>query len=598
MLESERTSEGRRRTRRHSLPGRLLAALLFASACAAAPAPPRDPLAAAFVRRPFHTERIYTVAYSPDGRSIVSASWDGTAKIWDARTGRELRTLAGHGRGLYRAYFSPDGRRIATASRDWTVKIWDAASGRELRTLRGHTYAVKSVAWSPDGRRLVSASNDGALKIWDAETGRELRTLRHEPPKGEDVSVYSVVWSGDGKLIASGNGDRTVSLWDAQEGREVRALKGSEGFNVFSLAFSPDGRRLASAASGRKVVVWDVATGDVAASLAETPAQGADDIMQSVAWSPDGRLVAAGGARVYRGLSRYNGRVVVWDAETGRELRAADASAEGTSAVAFSPDGGTIATGSEDAVLKLWRAPSLEVLRVFGGHGAQKNSARFASFANAPLLLEGAGAGLRLTEIVGELDSGNVYLMRGVLLEYGDPSLFAKRSADARAVALARLYEETGGLDVRLVDRLTEREAAVLARARRGGSWWSLSLTLSDAGPHRIVALDFGKADAPGEALLRPSPPATGADGRTTFRLNGFRGAKRVALAGTFNGWSTSRTPLVREGNAWVVTLALAPGRYAYKFVVDEVWINDPGNPQREPDDAGNLNSLAVVKGS
>ncbi|GAJ09300.1 unnamed protein product, partial [marine sediment metagenome] len=144
-----------------------------------------------------------SASFSPDGKRIVSGSVEGTIKLWDASTGRELMALRGHSAGVGSPAFSPDGKLIVSGSADKTVKVWDARSGKELMTLSGHSDLVTSVAFSPDGKRIISGSWDKTIKIWDAVSGRELLTLR-----GHESQVLSVAFSPDGKRIIS------CCLWD------------------------------------------------------------------------------------------------------------------------------------------------------------------------------------------------------------------------------------------------------------------------------------------------------------------------------------------------------------------------------------------------
>ena len=201
-----------------------------------------------------HTGYVTSVAFSPDGSRLASASFDGTVKVWNAATTKETLTIKGHTGRVHCVAFSPDGSRLASGDDD-TVRLWDAVTGRETLTLRGHAASVTCLAFSPDGSRLASASDDGTVKVWDAVTGRETLTLR-----GHTAPVTGVAFSPDGSRLASASEVGTVKVWDAATGQETLTLKGHTGA-VTGVAFSPDGLRLASASFDRTVKVWDAVTG-------------------------------------------------------------------------------------------------------------------------------------------------------------------------------------------------------------------------------------------------------------------------------------------------------------------------------------------------
>ena len=215
-----------------------------------------------------HSYEVYSAAYSPDRSYIVTAGCDSedenrvchksTARIWDAATGKELRRLTGHTGYIRSATYSPDGKTIVTASKDGTARIWDAATGEELHQLTGHTEGARSAAYSPDGKTIVTTSYDRTGRVWDAATGKELFRLGGD----SDGGVYSAAYSPDGKSIVTANGDGTLRIWTAAAGRELRRLTGhacnaDDNCVVKSAAYSPDGKHIISTGVDGAVRTWD-----------------------------------------------------------------------------------------------------------------------------------------------------------------------------------------------------------------------------------------------------------------------------------------------------------------------------------------------------
>jgi WD40 repeat protein/signal transduction histidine kinase len=289
-----------------------------------------------------HDHAVFSAAFSPDGRRIVTASDDKTVRIWDPSSGKPIgEPLKGHEDSVRSVAFSPDGTRIVTGSWDKTARIWDAETGKPVgEPLRGHEGGVLSAAFSPDGKRIVTASDDKTARIWDAATGKPIG----EPIKGHEGGVRSAAFSPDGRRIVTASWDKTARIWDAASGKPIgKPLEGHEDW-VNSAVFSPDGKRIVTASDDKTARIWDAATGK---PIGE-PLKGHEDAVGSAAFSPDGkRIVTASGDKTAR----------IWDAETGRPIGEPLGGHEGpVTSAAFSPDGKRIVTASSDRTARIWDA--------------------------------------------------------------------------------------------------------------------------------------------------------------------------------------------------------------------------------------------------
>jgi hypothetical protein len=252
------------------------------------------------------------VRFAPDSKTLATAEHEnqGAARLRDAATGRVLHTLVGHHKPIDTLAFSPDGKRLATASWDKTVKIWNAQTGTELATLQGHPGEVYPLAFSPDGRLVLSGDGSGVAILWDADTGKMIRDVR-----GHTKVVQAVAFAKDGKTVATAGWDKTIKLWDTATGAAVAVLKGHT-LSVLDLMFSPDGRTLASVSgvwggdqpgkiTAGEVILWDIAARKEFARLA-----GHSDRVFGVAFSADGKLLATASwdktVKVWRGLQLRN----------------------------------------------------------------------------------------------------------------------------------------------------------------------------------------------------------------------------------------------------------------------------------------------------
>ena len=389
-----------------------------------------------------HSQEVSCVAWSPDGSLLVSCGWDGKIKVWDPESGRELpafeasskqrvifhtafspdgrllgaagvddplptaratlfdvrtrrvvRELAGHSLAVYGIRFSPDGQYVATASFDDTVKVWPVAPLPPFVALEGHDQTVWTAAFSPDGRRVATGSFDQTARIWDAKTGALLRTLVVRFP------VVSLAFSHDGKRLATVGPDNTACIWDLQTPPETRSSRREEDLTenseirnpksetkqslltsaatnsellrlrghtraVLAVAWSRDDQWIATASKDKTAKIWNASTGTERLTLA-----GHEDVVQAVAFTPDGNTLATGSA---------DGTARLWSVSSGQCLRALTNHAGSILSLAFSPNGNLLATGSADRSVRLWETHTGRPIHVLSGHINDVTSVAFS----------------------------------------------------------------------------------------------------------------------------------------------------------------------------------------------------------------------------
>jgi WD40 repeat protein len=330
-----------------------------------------------------HQGGVTAVAFAPDGQRLVTGGKDGTARVWDCTSGRELLCLRGHRRQVTSVAFAPDGRWLVTGSTDGTARIWDAITGLELRTLqRQHTGPVWAVAATPDGKRVVTGSEDSMARVWDSASGQVLRTLKGQTPlpvlnaclvgllsspqasgpflagaslypgrTGHTGPVWAVAAFPDGRIV-TGSEDGTARVWNVDSGRELLPPLQHEG-GVVSVSASPDGRRILT--GGGNVRLWDAVNGR---ELFNTGFTGLNIV--SGTFAPDGKRMVTGGA----------GGVKFWDTANGREILTLVGVDPGN-CVAVSPDGQRLATACLDGTAKLWDTDSGPNTVTLKGHTGQ-----------------------------------------------------------------------------------------------------------------------------------------------------------------------------------------------------------------------------------
>lgn len=286
-----------------------------------------------------HVGRVFTIAFAPDGKTLLAGAWDGSIRLWDVATEKEIRQYAGHKGWVRSVAFTPDGKTFASGGKDKIISIWDTDKGKELRRLQGHQNDIRYLSFSPDGKLLASL---GALtlRLWDAATGHEVRRIDSR------FGIASLAFSPDGKLLAYG-GVNTIVLFDLAAAKERWQITIPRSWFA-GLAFTPDGKGLCGINGNWDftIYLWDVATGTPRRPLGKRDNNGAGITV----FAPDGRSMA---------LTGIDHTIRIQEVLTRRDRVRFLSPDKKPWKLAFSPNGRILAQGSEDISVLLWDVTGL-----------------------------------------------------------------------------------------------------------------------------------------------------------------------------------------------------------------------------------------------
>ncbi|MGJ8671212.1 MAG: NACHT domain-containing protein, partial [Oceanococcus sp.] len=295
-----------------------------------------------------HEDRLTSVAFAPDGRTVLTGSDDKTCRLWGVSSGKTIMIFKGHEHEVTSVAFAPDGRTVLTGSDDKTCRLWDVSSGKTIMIFKGHEHEVTSVAFAPDGHTVLTGSYDNVARLWDVASGETVMAF-----KGHKGVVTSVAFALDGHTVLTGSHDHTARLWDVASGKALMTFGGHEQ-EVTSVAFAPDGVTVLTGSYDCTARLWDVASGKTIIIFKHH-----EFGVASVAFAPDGHAVLTGS---------FDNTARLWDSASGKTLMIFKGHDYGVTGVGFAPDGRTLLTGSDDHTARLWDVASSDTVITLKGH--------------------------------------------------------------------------------------------------------------------------------------------------------------------------------------------------------------------------------------
>ncbi|KAJ5326509.1 uncharacterized protein N7506_009611 [Penicillium brevicompactum] len=477
----------------------------------------------------------YSMALSSDGSQFTASTWTNCLEIWDTATGVLQHTLEGHSDSFISVTFSQDGAWLASSSEDRTIHLWDKKTGVSKYTLKGHSGYFSSLAFSPNGAQLASGCRGGTVQIWDVATG-----LLQQSREGHLDHVSSVVFSPDSAWLASSSRDRTIRLWDMKTGVSKYTLQGHSDW-VLSIAFSPDGAQLASASADNTICVWDTLTGSLRQTLVGSPARS----VYSIVFSPSGEQLA----------SACGHSICLWDISTGMlsessQSQTVKGHSEAVHSVALSPDGTRLASSASDGAICLWDTRTGALQQTLGGH--PENCIELMTFLpSSEQIATCSGECIHIWDIAKSILHND---LKGQTFKSRSKSGFQSIDFSPDGTLLATA---SGERTIWLWDVAT----GTLQRVLRGHSDWIYSVAFSSDSTH----LASGSEDA---VLLWDT--ATGEVQQTIYVSRevtdlrfGHDGSYFIANRGSFDVKSGSGSPVI----------GLRDGNRAISYTVGEEWV-------------------------
>ncbi|HWN95163.1 MAG TPA: serine/threonine-protein kinase, partial [Methylomirabilota bacterium] len=282
-----------------------------------------------------HSQYVAMARFSADGHRVLTASFAGTARVWNAHTGEPLTPFMAHDASIMGAAFSPDGTRVVTCAADGTVRVWDGHTGQPLMPVLRHSAVVHWVAFSPDGLQFVSAGEDAA-RIWETQTGR----LRHELSEHQGPVVFAI-FSPDGKKVVTAAHDGTARIWRTKDGKPAVPALAHPVF-VKGAYFSPDGTLVVTWSNDSCVRVWSANTGE----LVSGPLAHENDVCEAT-FSADSQRIVSGA---------WDRTAQVWEARTGKKLTRTLPHPSGVTTARFDASGDRVVTACWDGSARIWNA--------------------------------------------------------------------------------------------------------------------------------------------------------------------------------------------------------------------------------------------------